>query len=275
VSETRLVPVAAGVRLLVRTYGGSAPQETEVVLVHGLASTSLLWDATARLLADGGLRVHAVDLRGHGDSDAPAAGYDTATAADDVAAVIAELSPAPVVIAGQSWGGNVAVQVAARYPLLVAGLVLVDGGWISLRGRFPSWPEALAALTPPDIDGMDDSAFRSMIGQALAGFPPGAVEAAGSVVRVRPDATVERRLTVPHHLQILRSMWDDEPARWYPAVAVPTLLMPATTGDETPAEVREAAQQLTQSRVRPYPGAHHDIHLQRPAEVAADIRSVL
>jgi hypothetical protein len=27
--------------------------------------------------------------------------------------------------------------------------------------------------------------------------------------------------------------------------------------------------------VRPYVGAHHDLHLQRPAEVAADLRSLL
>jgi hypothetical protein len=32
---------------------------------------------------------------------------------------------------------------------------------------------------------------------------------------------------------------------------------------------------LPEARVRPYPGAHHDLHLQRPDEVAADIGSLL
>lgn len=273
--EQRRLPVAPGVNLAVRAHLDGVAAGRLVVLVHGLASTSRLWGGVAESLVGAGHRVAAVDLRGHGDSDAPQDGYDSATAADDLLALLPQLSDNPVVLAGQSWGGNVVLQVAARRPDLVAGLALVDGGWISLRERFSSWDDALAALTPPSIDGLGVHEFRVMLSASLVGFPDGALDAAASVVRVRDDQTIQRRLRVDRHLQILRSMWDDDPSRWYPGVAAPVVLMPATGGDDLPSEVRAATRGLGDARVRPYPGAHHDLHLQRPDEVAADIGSLL
>lgn len=275
VVELRRIGVAPEVSLAARERPVGGSSRPTVVLVHGLASTSRLWDGVAGRLAAMGHRVVAVDLRGHGDSDAPAGGYDTRTAADDVVAVVEAVDAGPVLLAGQSWGGNVVLQVAARRPDLVAGLGLVDGGWIDLAGRFDSWEAALAVLTPPTIDGMSATEFRAMLSAALVGFPNGAVDAATSVVRELPDGTIERRLTVPRHLQILRSMWEDDPARWYPSVDAPAVLMPATHDDTLPDEVARAAAALPQATVRLYPGAHHDIHLQRPDEVAADIGSLL
>jgi pimeloyl-ACP methyl ester carboxylesterase len=267
--------VAPGVSLAVRDRRPDEPSATTGVLVHGLASTSRLWDGVAQRLSALGHRAVAVDLRGHGESDAPDGGYDTGTAADDVVALLESLGGQPVLLAGQSWGGNVVLQVAARRPDLVAGLALVDGGWIDLARRFESWEAALEVLTPPTIDGMDAERFRAMVGASLGGFPEGAVDAATSVVRELPGSTIERRLTVPRHLEILRSMWADTPSRWYPLVTAPTVLMPATIGDTLPDEVADAVASIPRATVRPYPGAHHDIHLQRPDEVAADIRSLL
>jgi pimeloyl-ACP methyl ester carboxylesterase len=247
-----------------------------VVLVHGLASTSRLWNGVAERLASTGITTAAVDLRSHGDSDAPEDGYDTETAAHDLAAVLIALSDEPVVLAGQSWGGNVALQVAAQDRASVRALVLVDGGWIDLRRSFGTWERALGALTPPAIDGLPHEEFREVVASSLVGFPPGAVDAATSVVRVRADGTIERRLSVDRHLQILRSMWDDDPTRWYPTVHCPVVLLPAVpAGDTLPDTVRGAAAGLSDARVRPQVGAHHDVHLQRPDEVAAEIRSLL
>lgn len=269
------VTVADGVTLAVRERRPQPAGETTVLLVHGLASTSRLWDGVADDLAAGGVRSVAVDLRGHGDSDAPDDGYDTATAAADLIALIQQDGGVPVVLAGQSWGGNVVVAAAATRPDLVAGLALVDGGWIALRSRFGTWDDALAALAPADIDGLAQEEFRAMVAGSLTGFPAGAVEAAMSVVHTDGDATIRRRLTVERHLQILRSMWDESPQDWYPHVAAPALLMPATVGDEVGPDVLTALRRIPAARLRTYPGAHHDIHLQRPHEVADDIRSLL
>lgn len=273
--EQRRVQVAPDVQLAV-TVWGPTDQPPDVVLVHGLASTSRLWDGVAARLATTGVTSASIDLRGHGDSDTPEHGYDTATAADDVAAVLARLGGEPVVLAGQSWGGNVVVRVAAEHPGSVGGLVLVDGGWIDLRRSFETWDLALAALTPPAIDGLPHEQFRQAVASQLVDFPAGAVDSATSVVRVRPDGTIERRLAVDRHLRILRSMWDDDPSRWYPAVRCPVVLLPAVTSADGVGEAVQSAQAtLPHASVRPQVGAHHDVHLQRPDTVAAEIRSLL
>jgi pimeloyl-ACP methyl ester carboxylesterase len=266
--------VAGGVSLAVREHAPAVPSASTAVLVHGLASSARLWDGVAARLVRAGHPTVAVDLRGHGESDAPDTGYDTATAADDLIALIPHVSEAPVLLAGQSWGGNVVLQVAGRRPDLVAGLALVDGGWIHLAGRFDSWSDAEAQLTPSDIDGLPMADFRGYVAAALEDFPDGAVDAASSVVRELDDGTIRRRLTVPRHMQILRSMWADDPRRWYPLIQAPTVLMQASADETVAADVQLAADSIRRARVRRYPGAHHDLHLQRPDEVADDIRSL-
>src|SRR5579859_3659810 len=110
------VRVADSVHLHVRRWPGG--DRRPFVLVHGLSSNARLWDGVAEVLAGAGHPVHAVDLRSHGDSDAPPDGYDTATAAEDVAA----LGIPGAIVAGQSWGGNVAVTLAAKHPQAAAAL---------------------------------------------------------------------------------------------------------------------------------------------------------
>src|SRR4051812_21398500 len=128
--ESLRVPVADGVTLHVRHWPGPAGARP-FLLVHGLSSNARLWDGVAAHLS--GHPVYAVDLRSHGESGRPATGYDTATAAADLDAVCSGLGLAPAVVAGQSWGGNVVVQLAARFPARATALALVDGGWIDLR----------------------------------------------------------------------------------------------------------------------------------------------
>src|SRR5688500_2186978 len=103
--ETRSVEVADGVTLNVRYWPAAAGHATgdaagdtaadgapaPCLLVHGLASNARLWDGVAARTSAAGHPTYAVDLRAHGDSDVPESGYDTATAAADLAALCAAL----------------------------------------------------------------------------------------------------------------------------------------------------------------------------------------
>ena len=71
-------------------------------------------------------RCIAVDLRGHGRSDAPATTYSIAGFADDVAWMCSQLEVERAVVIGNSMGANVAVELAASHERLVSGLVLLD-----------------------------------------------------------------------------------------------------------------------------------------------------
>lgn len=263
-------------RLRVRHHPG--PATRPFLLVHGLSSNALLWDEVAGHLDRH--PVYAVDLRSHGESDAPPEGYDTATAAEDLATVIRTLGLAAPVVAGQSWGGNVVVRLAARHPDLVAALALVDGGWIDLSGDFDSWAACEAALRPPDVDGLRPERLADYLRAEHPDWSAAAIAATVANLRVRADGTLERRLPIPEHLRIVRSMWEDPPFPDYPAITVPVLLLPAVPTDDAGAQRRrervgKAAAALANARIREYVGADHDIHAQHPAELAADLLTLV
>lgn len=263
------VRVADGVFLRVRRWPG---EKRPFLLVHGLSSNALLWGEVGDELSAAGHPVHAVDLRSHGDSDAPPGGYDTATAADDLAA----LGLAGAVVAGQSWGGNVTVALAAKHPELVAGLALVDGGWLDPASEFPSWEACEAALRPPDIDGLPAGELRGYLRRGHPGWSDRAVDATLANMRIWPDGTLTRRLPIDKHMRIVRSMWDDPPQRYYPALGMPVLLIPALPHDAAQAaprrqRVARAAAAIRDATIREYPDSDHDLHAQHPRELAADL----
>jgi pimeloyl-ACP methyl ester carboxylesterase len=260
--------------------GGALSGKRPFLLVHGLSSNARLWDQTALALAEAGHAVHAVDLRSHGDSDAPPDGYDTATAAEDLAAIVgrhlgrtsgAAFDSVPrAVVAGQSWGGNVVLVLAAKHPETVAALALVDGGWLDPASEFASWEECERVLRPPDIDGLPANELRGYVRRAHPTWSPEAVEATLYNMRVWPDGTITRRLSIDRHMRIVRSMWDDPPQRYYASVSVPVLLIPA--GDPARlSRVEAAAAALSDATIRPYSGADHDVHAQYPGKLATDL----
>lgn len=89
-----------------------------VLALHGWARTSADFDAVLD-----GLDAVALDLPGFGATPAPAEAVGAAGYADAVAPVLAEMA-GPVVVVGHSFGGRVAVHLAAAHPESVAGLVL-------------------------------------------------------------------------------------------------------------------------------------------------------
>ena len=106
-----------------------ASERPPVVLVHGAANSSGVWRSWQQALAERGWSSHAVDLRGHGDSEGSVDGATMADYADDVASVVEGLPETPVV-AGWSMGGLVAMMLAAR------------GGARACVGLAPSTPAA-------------------------------------------------------------------------------------------------------------------------------------
>jgi pimeloyl-ACP methyl ester carboxylesterase len=93
-------------------------------------------------------RVISVDLRGHGESDAPHQDYTMAVFADDLAWLCTELALMRPIVVGHSMGGNVALELAARYPGLPSSLVMIDSVVLPPRAMLdtllPQFAEALA-----------------------------------------------------------------------------------------------------------------------------------
>ena len=88
------------------------------------------------------------------------------------------------------------------------------------------------------------------------------------------DGTVEPWLTLDHHLQVLRGLWEHDPFDRFATITTPVLLLPADDGDasataEKEAAVARALSTLPAGRVHWFRPADHDVHAQHPAEVAA------
>lgn len=96
-----------------------------VVCVPGMGELRSSYRHNVHALSGAGLRVAAMDLRGHGGSDATFGEYDDVAAATDTIALVEVLGGGPAVLVGSSMGAGAAVWAAAERPDLVAGLVLV------------------------------------------------------------------------------------------------------------------------------------------------------
>ena len=269
------VKVAENVALSVRRWDGEAHDRASFLLVHGLASNLHLWDGVAGALAGCGHSVAALDLRGHGTSDKPDDGYDFTTLTDDLVAVLDRLGLDHPVVAGQSMGANVALELAWRFPGRLRGVACIDGGWIELRHRFPDWEHCAAALAPPPTAGRPLAAIEAMVRSGHPDWPEAGIQGALACFELRSDGTVAPWLTGERHLALLRALWQHRPSARFGEIPVPVLLVPAGDGsvaDESREQVVVAAAALPRSEVHWMVG-DHDLHAQHPEAVAALLSS--
>lgn len=275
---TSLVPIETGVDLSVTRFAPNPPpsdgdnEPVTFLLTHGLASNARLWDGVARRLAGQGHPVVTVDQRGHGRSSKPDDGYDMATVADDLASLIGELGLDRPVVGGQSWGGNVVLELANRHVDLLSAAVLVDGGFLHLRRTFPNWEDCADALRPPALAGRPLAEIEGWIDQMAADWPAEGRAAALANFEVCADHTIAPWLTLDRHMKVLRGLWDHDPSSIYRSIEIPVLILAATM-DETddPAKVAlvdEAVAALPNGAATWFRPAHHDVHAQHPGPVA-------
>jgi pimeloyl-ACP methyl ester carboxylesterase len=256
--------ITIGPGLAARSFVGG-PQRP-VLLVHGLSSNARLWDEVAGHLEAAGHPVVAVDLRGHGASAAITDDEADATvaAAHDLAAVCTDLEWTAPVVAGQSWGGNVALQFAADRPPF--GLALVDGGWLHLSDRFTTLDDAWEELAPPAFGALMIDDLRTRLQADHPDWSGEAVEATLGNLQSHVDGTVTPWLSRERHRAVVGSMLAHRPRELYPLVGCPVLLLVAGSG--SPAAI-EAAGALKHAELVEFPGGDHDLHAQHPEQVAA------
>ncbi|MEV4611133.1 alpha/beta fold hydrolase [Kitasatospora sp. NPDC049258] len=281
---TRKVRSADGTWLHTETYG---PQGAPtVVLAHGWTCSVPFWAPVIhRLAADH--RVVAYDQRGHGGSDRPrgAAGYSTAKLADDLEAVLTELVPAGerAVLAGHSMGG-MTVMAAADRPQVAArtsGAVLVSTGASDLVAELRVVPAAVRSvrlrrrlhqliLESRLPLGPANGVSRALLKYATMGpaTPAAQVAACAKVVHACPTGTRHRWSKVLGTVELTAGL---------AALAVPTAVLVGTHDRLTPPV---HARRILAALPNPHglvelPGVGHMAPVERPAEVAGEIRRIV
>jgi pimeloyl-ACP methyl ester carboxylesterase len=291
------VEVAPGDRIHFLDWGGpDGDRSPGAVLIHGLSQTAWIWTPVARRLR-GAVRTVAMDLRGHGLSDAPTdlGAYAPDILADDVVAVVegsgllhgpegpADDGPGDrVVLVGHGFGAIVAAWAASRLGSRCAGLVLVDGGW-----------ERLDTATGLDVEeflrGLDEppEVMRSMAAFLAdrKGFDPSTWDAdqrrAAEATVVETHAGRVVPATRPHALEAcVRTMFEYDPLTVLPAVDARIVALVADEMDGArlaPLEAASAARTAAGrgSTVVFHLGAiGHNLMRYRPGEVTGAILSL-
>ncbi len=263
-----------------------------VVLLHGFPDFAYSWREVLPLLATDH-RVHAVDLRGYGSSDAPQGGYDLFTVAGDIDAYVAAVlqaegrpADAPVHLVGHDWGAAVGWVGVSANPERWTSFTAIDiphgRTWIDYYTTTPAQRRAssyIGRLLGPGgarwIGAMDVDE-RAGIYRANLVRPEGFTEqdaaryhdAFGSPERLKPPIRYFQDI-VFRRAALARVMRDA------PAVQVPTLVLWGELDMYVLAPMAELSCEHVAApcTAEVWPDVGHWLHWEDPAGVAARWRA--
>jgi pimeloyl-ACP methyl ester carboxylesterase len=259
-----------------------------VLLLHGITLGAAVWPYQLTRLSEAGLRVIALDMRGHGLSGGAVAGEETGTGAPrftmdrmatDAAEVMHRLELEGVTLVGHSMGGMVALLLLGSDPELAAGagrirsLVLAGTSANASRHRgVPGLGDVMAAAQPllSSVSGLaarlpgptlpaNDLAFL------LARFTFGEVSSPQQVAFTgKLTSEVPVRVSAGLILEILR--FDAEAV--LPGIRLPTTVVVGDHDVVTPLPHAEyLAEHIPGAELVVLPGCGHMLMLERPDEL--------
>ena len=244
--------LANGVSLYYEEHGAGEP----IVCIHGTLSSAALWREAAAELGTHG-RAIAYDRRGFSRSERPEPFVaDVHLHADDAAALVDELAGAPAIVIGRSAGGEIAVDLALRYPERVRALALLEGGGLTLGEAAMRWiaevDEQVFAAAEADMSSAAETLFRAVAGDAgWEGLPQ----------PVKDELSANGPAIVADE----RNGYLDISAEQLRTIVQPTLLIAAEDSPPEFAEVTNLmAEAMTSARVEWVGGGH----LINPAHLA-------
>lgn len=263
-----------------------------VLLLHGITLGASVWPYQLSALADAGLRVLALDMRGHGRSGGATTGEEAGTAAPlhtlermaaDVAEVMGLLELEQVTLVGHSMGGMVALRLLGSDRALAAGdgrlgaLVLAGTTANATKGRGIPGLSEIVALSQPLVSSASGLAARLpgptlpandlayLIARVTFGQEPSAEQVAFTG-KLTSDVPV--RVSAGLMLEILRF----DAHEVLPTVGMPTTVIVGERDLMTPPrQASYLASHIRGAELVLLPGCGHMLMLERPDDVNREI----
>jgi len=280
--------VVDGIELNVREVADAAPDVPHALCVHGLGGSSLGFTAIGHLLADV-VRAVAIDLPGFGQSPSPGAPWGITEHARLVQNVATAELDIPLHLIGNSMGGAIAVQVAARRPDLVRTLTLISpalpdprpslaGAWFAAMAVPKLGPAMLRRSMMLPLERRLEVGMSMIFGDH-ANLPRAVIDAY--------EAELRRRDTMPHVADallagarsvVLASLAPPSRSLWAEAARVrcPVLLVYGGRDRLIDARIRNRAQAaFRDARLLFLPASGHVAQIEHPAEVARAFRQLI
>jgi len=256
------VTLPTGVELHYAELGEAG--DPAVLLLHGYSDSWFSYSRILPLLPEG-RRYIAPDLRGHGRSARPDAGYAMDGLAADVLALMDALGIARATVVGHSMGSFIAQRVSSLAPGRVDGLVLIA-----------------SATSVEGVSGVDD--FARAIGALEDPVSPEFVREfqAGTVFAPVPqefmETVVDESLGLP--ARVWQALFEGmRAAGSFPPAgrpATPTLLLWGDRDAMMPRAEQDALlRAFPAATLIVYEQTGHAPHWERPERVADDLRAFL
>lgn len=238
-----------------------------LVLLHGIGGGAAQWRAQLEGLADDYTMI-AWDTPGYGDSDDPDGDWRMADYAERLAGLLDRLTPEPVHLLGQSWGGVLAQEFCRHRADRMRSLILSDtfpGGAArpeaernaSLRARL----NALATMTPAEM-------ARARLPQLVPDGTPEAIKQEIEAMLAAIHPAGYRQAAIALHYSDERDV--------LPLVSVPTLVIAGEHDRVVPLALsKQLVDGISGARLAIIPGSGHLSNQEKPDEYNANVRGFL
>ena len=246
------------------TLLGDASNPRRAALIHSLAMDREFWRPVAERM-DAAVLLY--DCTGHGASPKPEGPYTVEGFADDLARLLDHLGWDSALVAGASMGGCIALAFTKKYREKLSSLGLVDTtAWYGADAP-RQWEERAQKALREGMRGLVDFQVSRWFSDAFRGAHPDVVSQCLSTFLgndVRAYAETCRMLGAADLRSVL------------PGIGVPTTIV---VGEEDYATPPAMAEQLHRgirgSTLTVLKGARHLTPLERPDEIAAQLRRLL
>ncbi|MFQ5737712.1 MAG: alpha/beta fold hydrolase [Acidobacteriota bacterium] len=243
-----------------------------LVLIHGMFGDYLDWEPVLQPLARR-QRVIAIDLPGFGASDKPNREYTGEFFVDSLHGLLQELGVQRATLVGNSFGGQIALLYALRYPGEVERLILVDSG------GFRPFTEEEKALTRQRFGEAAIAALTPEINEML--FAP--LFTAPTEIRQRYLQKQNAKLARADYLAYAHAVASSIQLSVstflldrLPEIECPTLLLWGEKDQAVPLELaRQALEKLPRARLTVVPGCGHVLQLDCPEDFLQAVEGFL
>ena len=232
-----------GIDLYFEDHGSGEP----LVLMHGYASTSAMWQGQVAPLTER-YRLITWDMRGHGETDSPEeqSQYSEAHTVEDMTQLLRHLGVEQAVIGGLSLGGYMSLGFNLAHPEMVKALILCDTG--------PGY------RNPTAREGWNETAFRR-----AERFEERGLDALGASPEI--EAARRRHRSAAGLARSARGMLAQFDARVIESldqIAVPTLIIVGENDTPFLAGTDYMANKIPNARKVVIPDAGHAANIDQP-----------